>query len=91
MTVLGNLDPTPLTAFFGQLQTTEVIVTDERIAHIKERHPEDLLLFEQYGREAVLSPDLIIRDSKAYWNSFCREKTAGYEPECCCKACAGNR
>ena len=64
MTVLGNLDPAPLTAFFGQLQTTEVVVTDERIAHIKERHPEDFLLFEQYGREAVLSPDLIIRDGK---------------------------
>ena len=74
MTVLGNLDPTPLTAFFGQLQTTEVIVTDERIAHIKERHPEDLLLFEQYGREAVLSPDLIIRDSKHIGTVFAVKK-----------------
>ena len=74
MTVLGNLYPTPLTAFFGQLQTTEVIVTDERIAHIKERHPEDLLLFEQYGREAVLSPDLIIRDSKHIGTVFAVKK-----------------
>mgnify|MGYP005944264235 FL=1 len=74
MTVLGNLDPTPLTAFFGQLQTTEVIVTDERIAHIKERHPEDLLLFEQYGREAVLSPDLIIRGSKHIGTVFAVKK-----------------
>ena len=74
MTVLGNLDPTPLTAFFGQLQTTEVIVTDERIAHIKERHPEDLLLFEQYGREAVLSPDLIIRDGKHIGTVFAVKK-----------------
>ena len=74
MTVLGNLDPTPLTAFFGQLQTTEVIVTDERIAHIKERHPEDLLLFEQYGREAVLSPDLIILDGKHIGTVFAVKK-----------------
>ena len=74
MTVLGNLDPTPLTAFFGQLQTTEVIVTDERIAHIKERHPEDLLLFEQYGREAVLFPDLIIRDGKLIGTVFAVKK-----------------
>ena len=50
LTVLGNLDPSPLISTFGHLQTTEVVVTDERIAHIKERHPEDYLLFEQYGR-----------------------------------------
>ena len=41
LTVLGNLDPSPLISTFGHLQTTEVVVTDERIAHIKERHPED--------------------------------------------------
>ena len=46
LTVLGNLDPSPLISTFGHLQTTEVVVTDERIAHIKERHPEDYLLFE---------------------------------------------
>ena len=45
LTVLGNLDPSPLISTFGHLQTTEVVVTDERIAHIKERHPEDYLLF----------------------------------------------
>ena len=43
LTVLGNLDPSPLISTFGHLQTTEVVVTDERIAHIQERHPEDSL------------------------------------------------
>ena len=74
ITVLGNLDPTSLSAFFGQLQTTEVVVTAERIAHIKERHPEDFLLFEQYGRETVLSPDLIIRDDKHTGTIFAVKK-----------------
>ena len=64
LTVLGNLDPSPLISTFGHLQTTEVVVTDERIAHIKERHPEDYLLFEQYGRESILSPDILIQDVK---------------------------
>ena len=64
MTFLGNLDPTPLIPVFGSLQTTEVVVTNERIAHIKERHPEDYLLFEQYGRISVLSPDILIQDIK---------------------------
>ncbi|WP_291225020.1 hypothetical protein [Gemmiger sp.] len=64
LTVLGNLDPSPLISTFGHLQTTEVVVTDERIAHIKERHSEDYLLFEQYGRESILSPDILIQDVK---------------------------
>ena len=64
LTVLGNLDPSPLISTFDHLQTTEVVVTDERIAHIKERHPEDYLLFEQYGRESILSPDILIQDVK---------------------------
>lgn len=64
LTVLGNLDPSPLISTFGHLQTTEVVVTDERIAHIKERHTEDYLLFEQYGRESILSPDILIQDVK---------------------------
>ena len=64
LTVVGNLDPSPLISTFGHLQTTEVVVTDERIAHIKERHPEDYLLFEQYGRESILSPDILIQDVK---------------------------
>lgn len=52
LTVLGNLDPSPLISTFGHLQTTEVVVTDERIAHIKERHPEDYLLFETFVKSS---------------------------------------
>lgn len=63
-TVLGHLDPAPLVPAFGHLQTTEVIVTAERIIHIKERHPEDYSLFECYGRESILSPDILIQDAK---------------------------
>ena len=62
MTLLGDLDPALLQNFFGTLRTTEVVVTEERVAHIKERHPEDFTLFEQYGAETVLSPDLLILD-----------------------------
>lgn len=64
MTLLGNLDPALLQNFFGTLRTTEVVVTEERVAHIKERHPEDFTLFEQYGAETVLFPDLLILDEK---------------------------
>ena len=59
LTVIGNLNPAPFTETFGPLQTTEVVVTDERILHIKQRHPEDYLLFEQYGRERMLAQYLL--------------------------------
>ena len=74
LTVLGNLEPSPLISTFGHLQTTEVVVTDERIAHIKERHPEDYLLFEQYGRESILSPDILIQDIKNVGTVFAVKK-----------------
>ena len=64
MTVLGHIDPAPLTAFFGKIQTTEVVITEERIAHIQERHPEDYLLFEKYGVAALQAPDMLVCDEK---------------------------
>ena len=73
-TVIGNLDPTPLVTEFGALKTTEVIITEERIAHIKARHPEDYSLFEQYGRETILAPDLLIRDEKHAGTIFAVKK-----------------
>ena len=74
LTVLGNLDPTPLISTFVHLQTTEVIITDERIAHIKERHPEDYNLFEQYGRDSILSPDILLQDLKNAGTIFAVKK-----------------
>ena len=74
ITLIGNLDPAPLISVFGVLRTTEVVVTEERIAHIQERHPEDYALFEQYGRETVLFPDLLIQDCKHSGTIFAIKK-----------------
>lgn len=62
--VLGKIEERALKAEFGALRTTDVIVTEERIRHIRERHPQDVTLFEQYGQETVLEPDIIIKDRK---------------------------
>lgn len=40
--------------------TDEVIITDERIQHIKERHPNDFERYSEYIRLAVEKPDYII-------------------------------
>lgn len=61
---LGKINTDVLEKEFGKIQTDEIIITNERIGHIKQRHPEDYDLFEQYGGESVTSPDLIIKDIK---------------------------
>lgn len=61
---LGRIDINILSKEFGKIQTDEIIVTNERLTHIKIRHPEDYELFEQFGTESVTSPDLIIKDIK---------------------------
>ena len=48
---------------FGKLITDDLVVTDERIQHIKQRHPEDYELFEKYGKSAINDPDLVIKDT----------------------------
>ena len=64
VTKLGTLNAQPLEEEFGKLKTSEVIVTDERIEHIKLRHPDDFSLFEQYCALTVQSPDEIVKYCK---------------------------
>ena len=61
---LGKFDTQPLEIEFGKLKTDELIVTNERIEHIKSRHSEDFDLFEKYGLSVVAEPDIIIKDEK---------------------------
>lgn len=61
---LGKIDIKILESEYGKIQTDEIIVTGERIEHIKERHPEDFELFHKYGTECVEHPDVIIKDEK---------------------------
>ena len=62
--LLGKIDINSLIQTFGEIQTDEVIVTDERIRHIIERYPQDYKLFLEYGVFAVTNPDYIIKDGK---------------------------
>ena len=61
---LGKFDTQPLEIEFGKLKTDELIVTNERIEHIKSRHPEDFNLFEKYSLSVVVEPAFIIKDEK---------------------------
>lgn len=44
--------------------TDEVIITDERIQHIKDRHPDDYERFSAYISDAIDNPDYIIEDKQ---------------------------
>ena len=48
---LGKINVQILEQEFGKIQTDEIIVTNERIEHIKERHPEDYALFEKENKK----------------------------------------
>lgn len=61
---LGRINIALLEKEFGKIQTDKIIVTNERLLHIQERHPQDYELFEKYGQDSVQNPDYIIRDMK---------------------------
>lgn len=61
---LGKINTEVLEKEFGKIQTDEIIVTNERLDHIRERHPEDYDLFKKYGKDSVVYPDMVIIDKK---------------------------
>ena len=74
---LGYIDSKKLESEFGKLQTTEIVITNERIAHIQQRHPEDYTLFEKYGVDTAIDPDYIIKDEKNKGTVFMIKKLEG--------------
>ena len=71
---LGNINTSILEKEFGKLQTSEIVVTKERIAHIRERHPNDYELFEKHSVECVQNPDYVIKDNKNVGTVFMVKK-----------------
>lgn len=59
------------------IRTDEVIITDERIQHIQERHPDDYERFSTYLAEIVQNPDYIIRDPRPQTGMLLKEITVG--------------
>jgi hypothetical protein len=43
-----------------------VIITDERIGHIRERHPDDWERYQEYVREVVEAPQIMIETKKPH-------------------------
>lgn len=61
---VGRIDRKIFRAVTDEILTDEVVMTDERIDHIKERHPNDYERFFGYIPEIVSDPDYIIEANK---------------------------
>lgn len=64
MQIIGKLDIERYRVLSPQIRTDEVVITDERIAHIKERHPNDFEQYAQYMQQIIRSPDYILEANK---------------------------
>ncbi len=62
---VGKIDKNIYQCITKDIVTDEVIITDERIQHIKERHPNDYERFYSYIPEIIRNPDYIIEANKS--------------------------
>ena len=64
MEFVGRIDIEKYKVVSNDIRTDEVIITEERIEHIKERHPNDYERYVRYIPEVLSSPDYIIEANK---------------------------
>ncbi len=64
MKEVGRINIEKYKCVTADISTDEVIITEERIAHIKERHPNDYERFFAFFPEIIADPDYIIASEK---------------------------
>ena len=64
MYIVGKIDVKIYRCISEYIITDEVIITDERVGHVKERHPDDYEKYREYLKEIVEHPDYIIEANK---------------------------
>ena len=64
MYIIGHIDIEKYRCVTEDIQTDEVIITDERIAHIREHHPGEFERVWVYLERAIVDPDYIMEDPR---------------------------
>lgn len=64
MLFIGKIDIEKYKCVTNDIVTDEVIITENQIAHIKERHPNDYERYFQYANEILKDPDYILEAGK---------------------------
>lgn len=62
MEYIANLDRKKFKAITNNIDTEEVILTNNQMQHIKERHPNDYESYYMYIKEIIEKPDYIMKD-----------------------------
>ncbi len=76
---VGKIDRGIYSCIAEDIVNDEVIITDERIAHIREHHPNDYERFCSYIPEIVREPDYIIEANKENTGILLKEVTESGE------------
>lgn len=76
---VGKIDKEIYKCITENIVTEEVIITDERIQHIKDRHPNDYERYYSYLKEIVEQPEYIVETSKPNTALILKEFTDGEE------------
>lgn len=61
---IGRIDVEKYRVVTEGIRTDEVVITDERIQHIRERHPQDFERYEGYLTQIIETPDYILEANK---------------------------
>ena len=79
MHLIGRLDTQIYKCISDDIVTNEVIITEERIAHIKERHPNDYERYYMYLKKIVENPDYIVETNKPHTALILKEVVSSEE------------
>ena len=64
MQIIGKIDIGIYSVVSDHIRTDEVVITDERIQHIRDRHPWDFERYSMYLKDLVEKPQYILKANK---------------------------
>lgn len=64
MQIVGRIDIEKYKVISDRIRTDEVVITEERIQHIKGRHPQDFEKYSAYMKDIVENPQYILEANK---------------------------
>ena len=79
MHTIGRINKNIYKCITNDIITDEVIITDNQIQHIKERHPLDYERFSSYFEEIITNPDYIVETNKPYTALILKEINVEHE------------
>lgn len=77
---MGRLDREIFKVVTEDIQTDEVIITEERITHTGDGHPEAAQKYLGYLGEIIRNPDYIVEANKPYSALILKSFSDGEEP-----------